>query len=165
MVVNDCAASYFATGQHSDPWVPIDAATFNVTVRFDAADTTPRIAAVWILRPYGEATAIIWAETDGQGAFRLRLDIDWFPPVLQDWTRIPADELVEVQLGSDLTRREWLLMANDLTIGAAPMTSMNESATAIIPEAAGPSSSAGTIIVDHSDPQISPECSAFAEAE
>ncbi len=108
---------------------------------------------------------MVWAETDGEGRYRLRLDIDWFPPALQDWTPIPADELVEAQLRPGLTAREWVLTANDSSVGAAPMTSENGSVTAIIPEDAGPSSTAGSIRIDRLAPEISAVCSQFAEAE
>ena len=111
VVVNDCAASYMATGSTPYPWVPIDAATFRVTVRFDAADTTPRTCGVWILRPYGEATGRGVGGDRWSWCYRLRLDIDWFPPVLQDWTPYSGRRVVAVQLGPDLTTREWLLMA------------------------------------------------------
>ena len=164
VVIDECAATYMATAAPADPWIPVDAATFRANVAFDADDTIPRLAVVWILRPYGEASAVVWAETDGGGSYRLRLDIDWFPPALQDWTPIPADELVEAQLRPGLTAREWVLTANGSSVGVAPMTSAAEVVTAIIPEEAGPSATAGTIRIDHAPSKISPVCSQFAEA-
>jgi hypothetical protein len=165
VVIDECAATYMATAQSGDPWIPVDAATFTADVTFDAADTAPRLAVVWILRPYGEASAVVWAETDGEGRYRLRLDVDWFPPALQDWTPIPADGSVEAQLQPGLTAREWVLTTNGLSVGAAPMTSANDHVSAIIPEEAGPSATAGSIRIDHAPPEISAVCSRFAAAE
>jgi arabinofuranosyltransferase len=164
VVVDNCAATYMATAQSADPWIPVDGATFRANVTFDAADTTPRLAVVWILRPFGDASAVVWAETDGNGRYRLRLDIDWFPPALQDWAPIPVGGLVEARLSPGLTAREWRLTSNGALVGVAPMASVDGHVRPIIPEAAGPSSTAGSIRIDHAPPEISDVCSRFAEA-
>ena len=36
------------------------------------------------LSPIGTSNAVVWAEIDGRGSFRIRLDIDWFAPITQD---------------------------------------------------------------------------------
>ena len=165
VVIDDCTAVYMGTGELRDPWAPADAVTFSADVTFDPIDTTARLAAVWILRPYGDASAIVWAETDGLGHYRLRQDIDWLPPTLQRWTQIPADGRVDVRMTPDLANRVWALSADATEVATVPMVSDAQALAAIAPEAAGPSATAGTIDIDRAPPEPSEACSEFLAAE
>jgi hypothetical protein len=138
----------------------MDVAPVRASVTFDTKDPTVGLAAIWVLRPYGDATAVVWAETDGSGNYRFRQDLDWFPPTLQEWTPIPDDGIVETQLMVDLPTRLWHLSADGAPIAEIPMTAGNGRA-AILPEAAGPSSTAGTIDIRHAAPASSAPCSKF----
>jgi hypothetical protein len=165
VVVGDCNAAFVATETSADPWMPVDAATFSATVTFDPQDAEPRLAALWVLRPYGDAQAVVWAETDGLGNYRFRQDVDWFPPALQAWQPIPADGAVQVELAPNVLNREWVLIASLTSIAEAPMLAESAGLTAIVPVAAGPSSTAGTISIDHASPTVSVTCSRFIGAE
>jgi hypothetical protein len=165
VVIDDCAAVYVGTGRPDDRWEPTDAATFSAAVRLDPRDTTARLAAVWVLGPYGDASAVVWAETDGFGNYRLRQDIDWLPPTLQPWTPIPEGGVVDVRMTPDLAYRVWALSADEADIATVPMLSEVEAVAAISPEPAGPSATAGTIEIDHASPEPSDLCAQFLAAE
>jgi arabinofuranosyltransferase len=159
VIVDDCAA-VFARRQHrANEWQAVDGATFASTVRMDPADRNPRLAALWVLSPIGTSRAIVWAETDGRGNYRIRLDIDWFPPVLQAWTPIPTSRNVHVALRPDFATGSWSLVADWITLSGVSMLSVDGArVAATIPTLAGPSATAGTMAVDHAPVEPSQTC-------
>ena len=165
VILDDCAAAFARTAHGVSEWHAVDGATFGSTIRFDAADRTPRLAALWVLAPIGTSKAVVSAETDGRGNYRIRLDIDWFPPVLQAWTPIPVGGDVDVALTPELATGSWSLVADWVALSAVSMVSVDgDVVAATMPIVAAPSATAGTISIDHAPAQPSEACRDLLDA-
>jgi arabinofuranosyltransferase len=164
VVIDECAAVFVrADDPHSD-WRAVDGSTFAATVRFDATDNTPRLARVWDLSPIGTSKAVVLAETDGHGNYRIRLDIDWFMPIMQTWTRIPESGEVRVALTPNIASQRWDLAVEWFKLSDLTMLSVDGRRTeATMPAIAEPDAAAGTIFVDHERPETSETCRSILE--
>lgn len=164
VVIEQCTVVFRRSAGDTSTWWPIDGGTFRATVGFPSVDARARLAAVWTLGPVGGSNAWVWAETDAQGRYRMRLDVPWLPPVLQAWAPIPLDGNVDVTLEPQIASGRWQILVDDQRIAELPMSVVERAATnAVVPQPAGPSSTAGRVTVDQRPVEPSPTCRAILE--
>jgi hypothetical protein len=155
-LAGDCRAVFLGTGDRTEPWRPIEAATLGASITMDPEDPQPGLAAVFAVGPYGTSTAVVWVETDGQGNYRLRQDIDWFPPSFQPWSVIPDGGVVNVTVSPDTAVGQWYVSA-PVVLPGLPMaaddaeTPEEDGTTVVVPRTVGRSASAGSIDVDYAE--------------
>jgi hypothetical protein len=158
VVIGDCTAVFLGTDRPRG-WQVVDAASIAATVRLLPSDSQPRLAALWVVGRYHDAMATTWVETDGTGRYRIRVDVPWLPPVLQAWTKIPDDGVVEVAIAPDIDTAQWVVLAAGAELARMPMAYTEWGVTAAtVPASAGPSSTAGSISVIHDPPERSEAC-------
>ncbi len=159
VVIGDCEAVFARSARPGAPWQVVDGATFVATVGLDSRDHTARLAALWTLRPIGEDQAVVWMETDGSGNYRVRLDIDWFEPILQMWTPIPESGEVRVALVPNLVTQRWDLAVELSKLADLPIVFTDRSVIgATMPIEVDAGSAAGTVTVDRASPAPSDVC-------
>jgi arabinofuranosyltransferase len=164
VVIDDCAAVFLRADDPDAEWQAVDGATFAATVRLDAADRVPRLAPLWVFSPIGTSKAVVVAETDGHGNYRIRFDIDWFLPIMQTWTRIPQGGEVRVALTPDIASQKWGLTVEWFKLSDLTMLSVDEGRTeAIMPAISEPDAAVGTISVDYAQPETSETCQSILE--
>ena len=164
VVIDDCAAVFVRVDDREAEWRAFDGATFAATVRFDPRDRVPRLAPLWVLSPIGTSKAVVLVETDGHGNYRIRLDIDWFLPIMQTWTRIPESGDVRVALTPDIPSQRWELAVEWFKLSDLTMLSVDSGRTeATMPAIAKPNAAAGTITVGYARPETSETCRSILE--
>ena len=164
VVIDDCAAVFVRVDDREVEWRAFDGATFAATVRFDPRDRVPRLAPLWVLSPIGTSKAVVLVETDGHGNYRIRLDIDWFLPIMQTWTRIPESGEVRVALTPDMASQRWELAVDWFKLSDLTMLSVDDGRTeATMPAIAEPDAAAATITVEYARPETSETCRSILE--
>lgn len=136
VIAGECEAVFVATGLAEEPWRFVEAPGHNVLLGLDATEDRPRRFELFRLGPYGSDTAAISVETDGEGNYRVRQDLDWFPPALQPWTPIPEDGFVGVNVSADREQAAWSLSVAGTRLAGLPLTAETDGvATVILPVA------------------------------
>lgn len=156
-VVGNCAVVFGATGEADGPWEVLDAARVTATIEMTVDDQTPRSAELFVVGPFGDdARAVARVETDGSGNYRLRQDLDWFPPDVQAWTPIPPSGEVRVAYVPDFVAGRWKLAADFTFVASLPMLSSGTVVAQPVASSAGPD--APTVVVRHDRPNATGSC-------
>jgi hypothetical protein len=156
-VIDDCQFVFFGTADPTRPWEPIHVSGYQLVVMVDLRGNSRRVESLFSLGPYHDVVGRIGIEFDGDGLYRVRQDIELFPPRLHEWTPIPTSGSIELELVVDLVDHTWSTMIGGEEVSALPLLSPTDDGDVPVrPHFADHTASASVdIVVDAAPPSAS----------